>query len=358
MSEEQHLPLVIGVDLGGTQIRVGVLQGATLRSRVKLPTGEAPTPDRIIPCIDSAIEQALDEAGTRLDHIAGIGLGVAGPLDSRTGVVFAPPNLPGWDHVRLRDIFEEHYKMPIFVENDANAAGLGEYLFGAGRGCKDLVYLTISTGIGGGVIVNGQIMRGTSGTAGELGHMTIDWHGERCNCGNFGCLESIASGTAIARRANEAIARGVDLLGPVHDERERGTATRVQVAPRALHRTSATLVDAEFVARAALAGAPGARKIIEDAAVALGIGLVNIIHIFNPEKIIIGGGLTRMESLLLEPARQIVQERTMKVPYEATSIVLAELDMHAGLIGAGALVYYHRRESASPQLEEVFAGVS
>jgi len=356
MDEEQILPLVIGVDLGGTQIRVGVLQGATLRSWVRLPTGEAPTPDRIIPCIDSAIQRALDEADTRLDQIMGIGLGVAGPLDSRTGVVFAPPNLPGWGHVRLRDIFEEHYNMPVFVENDANAAGLGEYLFGAGRGCKDMVYLTISTGIGGGVIVNGQIMHGTSGTAGELGHMTIDWDGDRCNCGNFGCLESIASGTAIARRANEAIARGVDLLTPARGELERDAAARVLVAPL-LKQASATRVDAEAVARAAMAGAPEARKIIKDAAVALGVGLVNIIHIFNPEKIILGGGLTRIESLLLEPARQIVQERTMRVPYEATRIVLAELDMHAGLIGAGALVYYHREEIGSSQPEEVLAEV-
>jgi len=358
MSEVQQLPLVIGVDLGGTQIRVGVLQGATLLSRVKLSTGEAPTPDRMIPCIDSAIRQALEEAGTSLDYIVGIGLGVAGPLDSRTGVVFAPPNLPGWHHVRLRDIFEEHYSVPIFVENDANAAALGEYLFGAGRGCKDLVYLTISTGIGGGVIVNGQIMHGTSGTAGELGHMTIDWHGERCNCGNIGCLESIASGTAIARRANEAISRGVDVLRPVRGNQERETATRVGAVPRPLHRASVRLVDAEALARAAMEGAPEARKIIEDAAIALGIGFVNIIHIFNPEKIVLGGGLTRMESLLLEPARQIVQERAMRVPYEATRIVLAELDIHAGLVGAGALVYYHRGESGSPLLEEVCAGVA
>src|SRR5215472_7173966 len=208
--DTQSLPLVIGVDLGGTQIRTAVLRGAQLLSRVSLLTGVDPAPERVISRIYDAIGQALDEAHTTLDQIAGIGIGAPGPLDNRTGVVFAPPNLPGWDRVPLRDIFEKNYasKIPIFVENDANAAGLAEYLFGAGRGSRDMVYLTISTGIGGGVIVDGNIMEGARGTAGELGHMTIDWHGERCNCGNIGCLEQIASGTAIARHANEAIAAG------------------------------------------------------------------------------------------------------------------------------------------------------
>src|SRR2546426_427801 len=135
----QNLPLVVGVDLGGTQIRVAVLQGAKLLSRVDLLTGEDPMPDRIIPRIYRAIQQALDCADTRLDQIAGIGFGVAGPLDSRTGIVFAPPNLPGWDHVPLHDIFKEHYNMPILIGNDANVAALGEYMFGAGQGCKDMV---------------------------------------------------------------------------------------------------------------------------------------------------------------------------------------------------------------------------
>src|SRR6266702_3792032 len=127
MNVEKTLPLVIGVDLGGTQLRVAVLCGSEVRSRIDLPTAQAPTPSRIIQCIYSAIERVLDEAETSLDQIAGIGLAVAGPLDSRTGVVFAPPNLPGWDHVPLGDIFEKHYNIPVFVENDANGAGLGEY---------------------------------------------------------------------------------------------------------------------------------------------------------------------------------------------------------------------------------------
>jgi len=358
--DQQNLPLVIGVDLGGTQMRTAVLRGATLLSRVGLLTGENPTPDRIIPRIYNAIEQALIEAHTTLDQIAGIGIGAPGPLDNRTGIVFAPPNLPGWDRVPLRDIFQEHFKIPIFVENDANAAGLGEYMFGAGRGSKDMVYLTVSTGIGGGVIINGQIMEGASGTAAELGHMTIDWQGERCNCGNIGCLEYLASGTAIARMANEAIAagQGAELLAfartmfehtdtvpdrsalptsdaTEEDDLEENVLSFGETVPLHLH------VNARTVARAAEANIPLARAIIARAAEALGVGLVNIIHIFNPEMIILGGGVTQMGPMLMEPVLHVVQERAMKVPRDAVRIVLAQLGTNTGLVGAGALIYYH-----------------
>ncbi len=351
----QNLPLVIAVDLGATQIRTAVLHGAQLLSRVSLLTGEPSTPERVIPRIYAAIQQALDEAHTSLDQIAGIGIGAPGPLNSRSGMVFAPPNLPGWKRVPLRDIFEEHYssqKIRVFVENDANAAGLGEYMFGAGRGSRDMVYLTISTGIGGGVIVDGKIMEGASGTAAELGHMTIDWHGERCNCGNIGCLEQIASGTAIARHANEAIAagQGAELLEfaralqqhvrkphsselDEHDliEHEH-TDSPGDIGP--IH------VSARTVSQAAQAGIPLARTIITSAAEAIGVGLVNIIHIFNPEVIILGGGVTQMGAILIEPALRIVQERAMAVPRDAVRIVLAELGANTGLVGAGALIYH------------------
>jgi glucokinase len=341
-------------------MRTAVLRGAALLSRVGLLTGENPTPDRIIPRIYNAIEQALSEAHTTLDSIAGIGVGAPGPLDNRTGIVFAPPNLPGWDRVPLRDIFQEHFKIPIFVENDANAAGLGEYMFGAGRGCKDMVYLTVSTGIGGGVIINGQIMEGASSTAAEIGHMTIDWHGPRCNCGNIGCLEYLASGTAIARMANEAIAagHGAELLafartmlehtdtvpdksalptsdGMEDDDLGEEVQSLGETVPLALH------VNARTVARAAEANIPIARDIIAKAAEALGVGLVNIIHIFNPDMIILGGGVTLMGPMLMEPVLHVVQERAMKVPRESVRIVLAQLGTNTGLVGAGALIYHY-----------------
>lgn len=333
-----HYPLVVGIDLGGTQIRVAVLQGAELRSRVSLPTGATATPQRVIPRMHTAIQQALEGACTSLDQLAGIGICVTGPLDSRTGVVFASPNLPEWQNIPLRSIFEAYYSLPIFIENDANAAALGEYTFGAGRGCKDLVYLTVSTGIGGGVIVDGKLMTGTSGAAAELGHITIDRKGERCNCGNIGCLESIASGTAIARHASAAIARGETVLLSPGGQCALPSAEDADPSP---------CVDAKAVAQAAEAGIPAACAIIRDAAEGLGVGLVSIIHIFNPEMVILGGGLTHMDSLLIKPALQIVQERTMRVACNAVRIEHACLGINAGLVGAGALVYGKRAESGS-----------
>ncbi len=368
-ADDEQLPLVIGVDLGGTQMRAAVMRGATLLSRVGLLTGENPAPERVMPRVFVAIQEALEQANVSIADVAGIGIAAPGPLDSKTGVVFAPPNMPGWDHVPLRDIFSEQYHIPIFVENDANASGLGEYMFGAGRGCHDMVYMTISTGIGGGIISEGRIMEGASGTAGELGHMTIDWHGERCNCGNIGCLEYLASGTGIARKANELIraGEGNELLTFARTMlRHSSTVSNQAALPMQGHDAttiemrwpptedemgpSGTLpqseeeelqVNARTVALAAEAGIPIARAIVQNAAEALGVGLVNIIHCFNPEMIILGGGVTQMGPMLMEPALRIVQERAMKVPRERVQIVLAQLGTNTGLVGAGALIYYH-----------------
>jgi glucokinase len=341
-SDPEHLPLVIGLDLGGTQIRTAVLRGATLLSRVGLLTGENPSPDRVIPRMYESVNQALQEAHVTFDEIAGIGIGAPGPLNNRTGIVFSPPNLPGWVDVPLRALFVEKFGLPIFVENDANAAALGEYMFGAGRGSKEVVYITISTGIGGGVISDGRIVEGISGTALELGHMSIDWHGSRCNCGNIGCWESISSGTAIARHAQKAIAlgQGEELLNfaLAHEDHGSGSDTPSDVK-RAKH--SPVYINALMVAQAAQAGVPVAREIIAAAAEGLGVGLVNVIHIFNPERIVLGGGVAQIGEPLLEPAKRIVQERAMLVPRKGAEIVMAKLGSDVGLVGAGALIYYN-----------------
>ncbi len=354
-SNQQNLPLVVGVDLGGTHMRTAVLQGSKLRSRVSLLTGENPTPERLLPRVYGAIQQALDEANITLDQIAGIGVATPGPLNNRTGVIYSPPNLPGWENVPLRELIQQQFKTLILIENDAHTAGLGEYMFGAGRGSRYMVYLTVSTGIGGGVIIDGKILEGANGTAGELGHMTIDWKGERCNCGNIGCLEYLASGTAIARYANEAIAagQGADLLAfastmlehiatvpdqealPIHDPNTQPLDEYDELSGV----VEPLRVNAYTVARAAEAGIPLARDIITQVAEALGVGLVNIIHVYNPEIIILGGSFMQMGRMLMEPALRIVRERTMKAPRDSARIALAQLTRNAGLVGAGALIY-------------------
>ncbi|MFL5627767.1 MAG: ROK family protein [Ktedonobacteraceae bacterium] len=364
--QANQLPLVVGVDLGGTQIRTAVLRGATLLSRVNLLTGANRQPDNILPRVYRAIQEALDKANVGREQVAGIGVAAPGPLDSATGIIFSPPNLPGWDGIPLRDLLADRFQTAIFVDNDANAAGLGEYMFGAGQGSHYMIYMTISTGIGGGVIIEGKLLRGANGIAGELGHMTIDWQGERCPCGNIGCLEYNASGTNIARKANEAIqaGEGSELLTFARTMLQHSTTVADQralptqgVDPSTVELHMADIeeedtragsmqqgeetlrVNARTVALAAEAGIPLARAIIEHAAEALGAGFVNIIHCFNPDMIIVGGGVTQMGPMLMEPALRIVQERAMKRPREAVRIVQAQLGANVGLIGAGALVY-------------------
>jgi glucokinase len=359
-TDAQQLAPVIGIDLGGTQIRAAVLRGAQVVARASRLTGEHPTPERVLPRIYTTLQEALERAGVTLDEIAGIGVSAPGPLDNRTGTLHAPPNLPAWNATPLRDILQERYARPVFVENDANAAALGEYLFGAGQGSQDMVYLTVSTGIGGGVIVDGRILEGANGTAAELGHITIDWHGERCSCGSIGCLEALASGTAIARKANEAIAQGqgAELLAFAREMLEhpttipdRGALPRQDLSTQPLDSADVASLEqeelkvtAQTVARAAEAGIPLARAIITQAAEALGVGLVSILHIFSPEIVILGGGVMQMGSMLMEPALKIVQERTMRANLAGVRIVQAQLGANAGLIGAGALPQYYQEQ--------------
>ena len=248
----------------------------------------------------------------------------------------------------MRDLLQEWYQeLPIMIENDANAACLGEYLFGAGQGCHNMVYLTVSTGIGGGVICNGQLLQGASGTAAELGHMTIDRHGPLCKCGNTGCLESLASGIAIKEQARAAINAGIYYSNQSTFTRFKQFLFKFKIKAGAYYSNQSTEIpfdpadiDPHTVALDAQHGLPKACNIIEDAAEALGIGLVNIIHIFNPEKIILGGGLMQNGPLLLDTAERIVRQRAMTIPYQAVQIVPSQLGDDAGLIGSGALVYH------------------
>jgi glucokinase len=330
---EAELPLIAGIDLGGTQIRVAIMQGMKMHARIATLTGEQTTPERVLPRIYATLEQALQEAGIPLTEIAGIGVSCPGPLDNRTGLVHSPPNLAAWLDVPLQTMLQEKYQKPVYVENDANTAALGEYLFGAGQGSRDIVYLTISTGIGAGVIANGRLLEGVNGSAAELGHMTIDWRGERCACGNLGCLEALASGTAIARQANQAIAAG---NGAALLKFAQGLSEDLSM------QATRGKVTAKTVVEAAEADIPLARAIIARAAEAIGVGVVNILHIFSPEIVILGGGVLQNDALFLEPILNIVQQRTMRANLADARIVLAALGADAGLIGAGSLPAYYQ----------------
>jgi glucokinase len=312
-------PLVIGVDLGGTQIRAALIQEGRLLSRVSVLTQDEDGVDAVIHRVKQAIRQAAQQARVPLEQMRGIGIAAPGPLDSRSGIIISPPNLKGWHKVPLRQIIHEEFQIPVALGHDASVAALGEHVFGAGRGAPDMIYITVSTGIGGGVLLAGKLLEGVSGVAPEPGHMTIDVHGPRCNCGNIGCLEMLASGTAIARHAAEAIAQGQG-------------QSMMEVA-RALQ---AQEVDARVVVEAAKQGDQTASAIMREAAEYVGVGLVNLIHMFNPALMVIGGGVAQAGPLLFEPMQRVVDERAMQVQRQAVRIVPAELGGDAGLLGAAA----------------------
>jgi len=312
-------PFIVGVDIGGTQIRAALSDSeGKIIQRVALPTLAEQGPERVIHRIKQAIRQV---AGQHLGEVQAIGIASAGPLDPWQGVIIKAPNLPGWHHVPLREIIEDEFGLPTYVGNDANLAALAEQRFGAGKGARHLIYVTHSTGIGGGIIVDGRLLLGSSGLGAEVGHIVIDIDGPRCGCGNIGCLEAMAAGPAIARKALQAV--------------EAGRETII----RDLVDGDLSRISAKEVGEAAQQGDALGVELIREAGELLGIGLVSLIHLFNPQIIIIGGGVSKAGDLLLEPARAIVRARCMAESYwRDTPIVPAALGDDVGLMGGIALV--------------------
>jgi len=243
-------------------------------------------------------------------------LAAAGAIDSDKGVITLSPNLPGWRDVPLGDIVRERYRVDVFLVNDASAAALGEHRFGAGRGVSNLILLTLGTGIGGGIIINGEMYLGACGSAAEIGHMVIDVNGPECGCGNRGCLETLASGTAVARDAVRRINQGEksSLVAMVGGKIEDITAEKVGTAARK--------------------GDSLALDVLSRAGTYLGVGLANLVNIFNPEMIVLGGGMAELGGLFIDPAKRVVVERAFPISAGAVRIVTAQLGNEAGVYGA------------------------
>ncbi|AEF95347.1 Glucokinase [Desulfotomaculum nigrificans CO-1-SRB] len=307
--------VVAGIDLGGTKILTAVAdrQGRVL-AEVRLATEAAKGTRVILQNVRRSVEQAMSKA--ELAGLPGaIGIGVPGAVQA--GLVHLAPNL-GWQDYHLTEDLGQLFGCPIAVANDANLAALGEYCFGAGQGSDNMVYITVSTGVGGGIIYQGEIMAGVSGTAGEIGHITIDPQGPRCNCGGKGCLEAIASGTAIARQARELAAQG----------RGQGILSHVDADG---------VITATAVGRAAAAADPEAREILHRAAGALGIGLAAVANILNPSLIVIGGGVMAMREIIWPVMEAEFNARTHRGARRAVTLVNAALGGRAGVLGALAL---------------------
>jgi len=280
----------------------------------------------VIGRIFSSIDYLLSRQSIDTSQLDSISIAAAGIIDCGRGIVTSSPNLPGWQDVPLRDIVKEKYGIDTFLLNDASAAALGEHRLGVGRGVSNLVLLTLGTGIGGGVIIDGKLYLGSSGSAGEIGHMIIDVNGPGCTCGNNGCLEQLASGTAVAREAIARIKQG-----------EKSSLIEIV-------KGKVGSITAENVSVAAQGGDTLASEVIFEAATYLGLGMVNLVHIFNPDIIVAGGGMAQMGDLMLEPARQVVREKAFKLPAQAVRIVTAQLGNDAGMLGAAAFALQQKAE--------------
>jgi len=306
---------IVGVDLGGTKLAVGLVDdnlGILARTSGPVAT-ESPEA-----CLDE-LYRRLDEATAEYGPVDALGVGTASMVDFRAGRVVLSTNLPLRD-VSLRDLLSERYGVPVVVDNDANVACLAEFRYGAGIGTSEMIMLTLGTGIGGGIVANGQLYRGASGAAGELGHMVIDYDGPRCQgaCPNRGCLEVYASGQAMGQAARDTAREQPDsALG------------------RAL--AAGDEVGGPLLSALALDGDPLAVAILTDIGEKLGLGIASIVNIFNPELVVIGGGAAQAAAILLPAARRVVAERALRPQRDEVRIVPAQHGVDAGVLGAAAL---------------------
>jgi len=322
--------LFLGIDLGGTKIIAGLVErSGRILAKEYRETQAAQGPASVFDRLIEATTTVLASQSIDLSEVNAIGVAAAGPIDAASGTVTAPPNLPGWHDVPLARLIQNRVSLPTYLENDAAAAALAEFTFGAGRGCQHMIYVTASTGIGGGFVLNGRLYQGAAGAAGEIGHMTLLPNGPLCGCGNRGCLEALASGTAIARDARERVSRGVPTLIA---ELVNGDLTKIS---------------AKVVAQAADEGDIEAQEILQEAMEYLGVGVANLVNLFNPEIIVIGGGLTNMGERLFDTVRRVIDRRAFPISAHTVEVRPAQLGSDVGLLGAAAVAMTSAQQDSS-----------
>lgn len=303
---------ILGIDIGGTKTTVGVADRygkLLLHKRILTPNVLGPDVN-IGMIIPAAHEVALKQG----ERVTAIGIGCGGPLDRAAGILHKVSNLPGWEGICLTELFSDEFGAPAYLDNDATAAALAEAKFGAGKGVDSFVYFTVSTGIGGGIVIGGKPYRGCSENAAEFGHMKLSDDGPECNCGDKGCLEAYTSGTSIARIAREGLGAHPESALCAEDE-----------------------ITAEKVAVAAAQGDEYASAVWYGAMRNLGLGVANVVNALNPRRMILGGGVTKAGDMLLEPVRKVVSERAMPSLAKDLEIVLAKNGDLTGLMGAIAI---------------------
>jgi glucokinase len=312
----------LGVDIGGTTIKAGVMdRSANILVRFRTHEHCGTLPESVISYVEQAYHALVEESGIQPADLAGVGLGFAGHVNGRAGVVITSSNLPEWDNVPLRDIVHERLGVPVVLENDTKVCGLAEHMYGAGRGVENMCYVTLSTGFGLAIIIDGKLHLGHTGTSGEIGHTVVDVSGPLCTCGKRGCLLAYTCGLGLARMACEKITNGADTMLRDMCGGDPMTAT------------------GEMIADAARQGDAVARELIGTAGYYAGIGLSTIVQVVNPELIVIGGGMTHIGPMFMEPCTQGLKENVHPVLFEAVRIVPWQLGDDSGVLGAAAKAF-------------------
>jgi len=319
--------IAISIDLGGTFIKGGAVdERGKIIHQLRVETGASEGLEAVIWRIETVVDSVIKHLGAATGDIVGVAIGCPGLTNVETGTVHFAPNLPGWENVELGARLAEKFAMPIVIENDANAAAWGEYWIGSGKGASSLVLVTLGTGIGGGIVLNGELWHGFTNTAGEFGHMIVEADGEPCVCGNRGCLEAYSSVTGLRRRATQAISDG-------------------EQSALAIYLNNHDL-SGEQVYTCALSGDPLAARLMRDAGYYLGVATVSLIHMLNPEKVLFAGGLAAASDMIMNPIREVVQTRSLPLPRAKALVALASLGDKAGLIGAAGCVFHKYATSA------------
>ena len=308
---------IVGVDLGGTNVKTALVSRAKqLLAKDSRPTQAEDGPEAVMAVMEQSVRELLASQGAGMDQVLAVGFGAPGPMNWQSGVVFSPPNLPGWKDVPLAEKMQARLGVPCYVDNDANVACYGEFWMGAGQGTESMVVLTLGTGVGGGVVVFGQLLRGIDGTAAELGHIKVQRDGRLCGCGAHGCLEAYASVSGMVRTALEGLEKAdtpsllTDLCGG-----------------------DTYAVTGKMIFEAARQGDALAKWVFEETATWLGLGISSIINYQNPERVVLCGGMIAAGDLLFEPVRRVAKANCFEVPGNRCEIVAAGLGSDSGVLG-------------------------
>lgn len=306
--------MVAAIDMGALHLSVALGDfSARILEEVEIPFQVSNGPEKSLKEADRVLCELLEKRGLTPSDLLGIGIGVPGPVIAEEGMVMAPPIMPGWDRYPIRTSLEKQWKTSVTLNNDAELGALGEWAYGAGRGERNVAFIKVGSGIGAGLIINRQIYAGTTGSAGEIGHLTVDENGPLCNCGNHGCLEAFAGGHAIASQARKLVTSGKRTL---------------------LSEKNVDSLSAHDVAEAARRGDLPAQEIVKRSGTYIGIAIAGLINLINPSTVIIGGGVAQVGDLLTTPIRQAVRERSLRASEHAVKITTAMLGRRSSLIGA------------------------